>query len=366
LVAQRRQQLRVERREQEVGHDLGFGAGAQLAEQPADVTVPDGIGAGAQPRTRAGRLGGQQQIAMLQAQRQQRIEEGHEPLARRRAGPDRRVAAQHGVLQLALVLVEQGQEERSTIAETPEERGLPDARGPSHLLEADLLRALYITAGILLFPRIGAVVTVGLFIAGQMGASLLLDGLGWLGLESEALGPTTWAGAASTTAGAALVVGAQTGRGGLNRAGRVRRGWIALAVAAGAVLPVQGAINAQLRADLDAPVTTGAFSFLVATAAMLTLLAVLPGVAGPARSRAGALAAVPWWGWLGGLCGATYVTTVFVAIPHIGAAATVALTVAGQQVASVFVDRHGLLRLPRRPIPPRACSAWSSSSPAWS
>jgi bacterial/archaeal transporter family-2 protein len=44
------------------------------------------------------------------------------------------------------------------------------------------------------------------------------------------------------------------------------------------------------------------------------------------------------------------VTSVFVAIPHIGAAATVALTVAGQQVASVFVDRHGLLRLPRRPI----------------
>ena len=27
-----------------------------------------------------------------------------------------------------------------------------------------------------------------------------------------------------------------------------------------------------------------------------------------------------------------------------------ALTVAGQQIASVLVDRHGLLRLPRRPI----------------
>ena len=28
-----------------------------------------------------------------------------------------------------------------------------------------------------------------------------------------------------------------------------------------------------------------------------------------------------------------------------------ALTVAGQQLASVLVDRHGLLRLPRREIP---------------
>jgi bacterial/archaeal transporter family-2 protein len=57
---------------------------------------------------------------------------------------------------------------------------------------------------------------------------------------------------------------------------------------------------------------------------------------------------VPWWGWLGGLCGATYVTSVFLLIPEIGVAPTIALTVAGQQIASVFVDRHGLLRLPRR------------------
>ena len=59
---------------------------------------------------------------------------------------------------------------------------------------------------------------------------------------------------------------------------------------------------------------------------------------------------MPWWGWLGGLCGATYVTAVFLLIPEIGAAPVVVLTVAGQQLASVAVDRFGLLRLPRREI----------------
>jgi transporter family-2 protein len=44
------------------------------------------------------------------------------------------------------------------------------------------------------------------------------------------------------------------------------------------------------------------------------------------------------------------VTAVFLLIPHIGVAATVGRTVAGQQIASVLVDRHGWLRLPRRPI----------------
>jgi bacterial/archaeal transporter family-2 protein len=55
-------------------------------------------------------------------------------------------------------------------------------------------------------------------------------------------------------------------------------------------------------------------------------------------------------GWAGGLCGATYVVSVFALIPRIGVAPTIALTIAGQQVASFFVDRHGLLRLPRRHI----------------
>ncbi|MNT56565.1 hypothetical protein D3C72_1938740 [compost metagenome] len=63
-----------------------------------------------------------------------------------------------------------------------------------------------------------------------------------------------------------------------------------------------------------------------------------------------ALRGMPWWGWLGGLAGAAYVTTVFTAIPAIGAAAAVGLTVAGQQVASVFVDRYGWFRLPQRPV----------------
>jgi len=41
---------------------------------------------------------------------------------------------------------------------------------------------------------------------------------------------------------------------------------------------------------------------------------------------------------------------VFTLIPEIATAPTIALTVAGQQIASLLVDRYGLLRLPRRAI----------------
>jgi transporter family-2 protein len=211
-------------------------------------------------------------------------------------------------------------------------------------LAGGLGSALYITAGILLFPRIGAVAAVGLFVAGQMLASVLLDGFGWLGVEQHPPGAVTLAGGAATVAGIALVVRAHGG------AKSVRAHWVALGLAAGAVLPVQGAVNAELRTEIGEPIAVAAFSFLVATAAMVLCLA----AARAPAPRLAPLGRVPWWGWLGGACGATYVTSVFLAIPEIGAAPTVALTVAGQQLASVLVDRHGLLRLPRRPItPPR-------------
>ena len=217
-------------------------------------------------------------------------------------------------------------------------------------LAGGLGSALYITSGILLFPRLGALVTVGLWIAGQMLASLALDGFGWLGVEPDSLGITELAGAVAVLTGAALIVRAQVEGTAARLLPGAGGGWPLLGLLAGAALPIQGAVNAELRADLDAPLAVGALSFLVATASMGLLLAASLARAAAQRPRLAPLRCVPWWGWLSGLVGATYVTAVFSLIPEIGAAATIALTVGGQQIASVFVDRHGLFRLPRRPV----------------
>ena len=217
------------------------------------------------------------------------------------------------------------------------------------MLVGGLGSAVYITAGILLFPRLGALVAVGLFIAGQMAASLALDGFGWLGVAQEPLGIAALAGAPAVVSGTGLIVRAQAGAEAIGEAARRRRPWLALGFGAGAALPVQGAINAELNGELDAAIAVGALSFVVATLAMaLVLAAVL--AAGRQAPRVAPLQRVPWWAWLGGLCGATYVISVFLLIPEIGAAPVVVLTVAGQQLASVAVDRYGLLRLQRRPI----------------
>ena len=211
-----------------------------------------------------------------------------------------------------------------------------------------LASAFYVCSTIVLFARLGAVVSVGLFIAGQMLASLALDGFGLLGVERAPIGPSEGLGALVVVAGAATIVRAQAGKG-VEKA-TSRPAWIALALVAGAILPVQGAVNAILRADIGAPITVAAVSFVVATAGMALALLFVVTTGRVPRPTAKPLPSMPWWGWLGGLCGAAYVTTVFTAIPVIGAAAVVGLTVAGQQVASVFFDRWGLMRLPTKPV----------------
>jgi transporter family-2 protein len=129
-----------------------------------------------------------------------------------------------------------------------------------------------------------------------------------------------------------------------------RAGWILLGVVAGAVLPVQGAVNAELRHDLRQPFAVGLVSFCVATLTISAVLAVLLLLRRTPTPRFGRLNGVPWWGWLGGLCAATYVVATFLLIPAIGAATTVALTVTGQQAASAVIDHRGLFALPRRPL----------------
>ncbi|HEV2508544.1 DMT family transporter [Bosea sp. (in: a-proteobacteria)] len=208
--------------------------------------------------------------------------------------------------------------------------------------------ALYVASTILVFPRLGAVVAVGLFIAGQMLASLGLDSFGLLGVPQQTPSPATLLGTAAVLVGVIAIVFGQ--KGATKELSGSKLGWMLLALVAGAVLPVQGAINGLLRQDLGAPFVVGAISFAVATLSMIAVLLVTLLLMNGAKPQLGGLKTMPWWGWIGAVCGATYVTTVFVAIPAIGTAATVGLTVAGQQIVSLFVDRYGWFRLPQREI----------------
>ena len=77
-------------------------------------------------------------------------------------------------------------------------------------------------------------------------------------------------------------------------------GYVVFALAAGAMLPFQVGINAELAGWVGGPVRAAFVSFLVGTVALLVLaLAFARGA--PSGER---LAQAPWWVWAGGLLGA--------------------------------------------------------------
>ncbi len=231
-----------------------------------------------------------------------------------------------------------------------------------HLL-GGLASPVYITSGILLFPRLGALASVGLFVTGQVVASLAIDLFGLLGIARQPSSAGIKLGVVAVLAGITVII-RELRPGKAAAAGAARLGWITLGLIAGGVLPIQGAVNARLRADLHAPLAVALISFVVATLAIAVLLAVLLATRATPRPRVLPLRSMPWWGWLGAACAATYVTATFLLIPEIGAATTVALTVTGQQLASALIDHNGLFRLPRRPMSVPGCPGSRCSSPA--
>jgi transporter family-2 protein len=113
--------------------------------------------------------------------------------------------------------------------------------------------------------------------------------------------------------------------------------YVLFAFAAGAALPVQFGINAQLSSWLDSPVRAAFVSFLTG-AIILAVAAALLFKPLPSGTRLGH---APWWVWVGGAFGAFYVVASIVAAPRLGAATVVAVIVAGQSIASVVVDHFG-------------------------
>jgi transporter family-2 protein len=123
--------------------------------------------------------------------------------------------------------------------------------------------------------------------------------------------------------------------------------WSLLGIVSGAFIAIQAPINSQLARGLGLPVAAAAFSFLSG--------AIVLGIATLAVTRGQGIALdwkapAPWLFVAGGVLGGSYVTISTLLIPRIGAAALMALIVAGQLLAGMLMDRVGFLGMAVREI----------------
>lgn len=141
---------------------------------------------------------------------------------------------------------------------------------------------------------------------------------------------------------------------------RVRVAGAALAAAGGVALAVQGRVNGQLGHVLNDGVFAALFSFGIGAVLLVVAVAVTPSArAGLRRLRSSVRGGrLRGWQCLGGACGAWLVTTQGLTVSILGVAVFTVAAVAGQVVASLWVDRQGIGPATAQPVTPaRAAGA---------
>ena len=106
----------------------------------------------------------------------------------------------------------------------------------------------------------------------------------------------------------------------------------------GVLNTVQSGSNATLAKSMGQPVLA---ALVVSLANVVLYLAVAPFV-GLGLPK-GSLGAVPWWAWLGGLFGASYVLASIFFAEKLGAAVFIGLTVTAGVITSTVMDHFGLV-----------------------
>lgn len=123
--------------------------------------------------------------------------------------------------------------------------------------------------------------------------------------------------------------------------------WALMGIVAGACIATQAPINAQLGRNLGVPIAAAGVSF-VAGAILLWAIAFIYSyaVATPINFAAPA----PWTFVAGGVLGAFYVFSNITLTPMIGTAAVMALSVAGQLIGGLVLDKVGFMGMAVREI----------------
>lgn len=117
--------------------------------------------------------------------------------------------------------------------------------------------------------------------------------------------------------------------------------WLAavLAIVAGCLNTIQAGANTTLGKGLGQPILAALIVSAVNAVGYIAA-SLFVGIGLP---DGGKVAALPWWAWIGGLLGASYVLAMVLFAEKLGAAVFTGLTVTAGLTTSVFLDHFGLV-----------------------
>ena len=200
-----------------------------------------------------------------------------------------------------------------------------------------------LTVNILIFPKLGGVQTALMPMLGQIGMGMLIDTFGWF---RAAVYPFTWlrlATLAMILAGVCMVV---MKKGEKSADGRLLP-WQLVGVSGGAIFAMQPPMNSLLSAELASAVHAAFISFLSATAVLFAIVL----LSGDRRLLSRIFAVDrPWWSWLGGIIGGTFVTGFAFFAAKVGVGLLLVTSICGLLTCSLIIDKYGLLGAAKKPV----------------
>lgn len=123
--------------------------------------------------------------------------------------------------------------------------------------------------------------------------------------------------------------------------------YLLFALVIGLIVPMQSAINHQLKLVLGESTLLAALISFCAGTLVLLLLSIATQQKWHSLTQLGQAS---WWHFTGGAMGALFVFGTTLLAPRIGVTAMLAVIICGQILASLVFDRYGLLGLPMREL----------------
>jgi transporter family-2 protein len=127
---------------------------------------------------------------------------------------------------------------------------------------------------------------------------------------------------------------------------------ILMAVIAGVATAFQPPVNARFAMQAGHPIHGSIINFAVGCLVMLLAWFVLSRFVDAPAPAPAELAKGPWWMWVGGVFGAFFVTTAVFVSPKLGTTNYLIAMIAGQLIASLLIDRFGLMNMREIPLSP--------------
>ena len=203
-----------------------------------------------------------------------------------------------------------------------------------------------LTVNIIIFPKLGAVQTALMPMLGQIGMGIVIDSFGLL--QSPVFPFTLRRSLALMILLAGILMIVMRKEKSTNKSNLLI--WQLIGISGGAVFAMQPSMNSLLSIGLFSSVHAAFVSFFTATIMLLLLVVLIP------RDRANIPKIFsfdrPWWSWLGGIIGGTFVTGFAFFASKTGIGILLVTSICGMLTNSLIIDKYGLLGAVKKHIGP--------------